>query len=652
MLGNEEQGATAERSDRSRAYFIDSPVGMALIDFDGHIKDTNPALEELLGYRPGGMIGLPLRDLSYTETDEIDLDDLRELETEGRKRATAEAQLTRSDGSVLWAELSASMTQTLDGFMLTIQDITHRKNEHQAVSEERELLKRVVTSSADAICLVELSGTIIEWNPAAERLFGWSKEEIIGQPLSTLLPPEAQEQAGDILRREREGQIVEEIVPRLRKDGTVFEAELTASGVRDPQGSIIGYVGSYRDVTERLLVETASSAVASDLDPLGAFTRFAAVLKEVFPFAQLTLSVIEGDGYRRVVSVGNESGNFMRDEVVTLQGNPVKQVVDSGEPMIVQDTRTGGWPFDRSLAERSIGSYIIVPLLENERVFATINLGFTKIKVPTDQMLHLLTSIGQAVAQGVKNILLYEQQKESIEQLRTIDEMKNSFLQAVSHELRTPLTVVLGLTLTLQRHAGTLKETQQKEILRMLTSNARKLERLLTDLLDLDRLTRGVLEPHLRETRLDDLVHRMAKEVDMGERTLHIEADEVEILVDGAKVERIVENLLVNAIRHTPEGCRIWAKVERDPEGALLAVEDDGPGVEDESKEAIFELFRQGSEKPSIGTGVGLTLVTRFAQLHGGRAWVEDRAGGGASFRVFLPLKPPGSPSTDENGGQ
>lgn len=640
----------SERADRLRAYFIDSPVGTAFVDLDGHIQDANPALEELLGYPSGGLVGLTLRDLSHTKQEALTPGVLRSLLDGRTVRATAEARLTRADGSAVPVEMNASKTRGAGGFVVTMQDRSQKNAELQAVSEERELLKRVVTSSADAICLVELSGTIIEWNPAAERLFGWSKDEIIGRPLSTLLPPEALEQAGDILRREREGQIVEETVPRLRKDGTIFEAELTASGVRDPEGNIIGYVGSYRDVTERLLVETASSAVASDLDPLSAFTRFAEVLKEVSPFAQLTLSVIEGRGYRRVVSVGNRGGSFTRDEVVPLDGNSVKEVVDSGKPMIVHDTRTGGWPYDEMLAQRGIGSYIIVPLIENERVFATINLGFAKVNVPTEQMVHLLDSIGQGVAQGVKNILVYEQQKESIERLRAVDEMKNSFLQAVSHELRTPLTVVLGLTLTLQKHAGTLDATQHKEILRMLTSNARKLERLLTDLLDLDRLTRGVLEPHLRQTRLDDLVHRMAKEIDLGDRSLHIDTQEVEILVDAAKIERIVENLLVNAIRHTPEGCRIWARVQDDPEGALLAVEDDGPGVDDESKKAIFELFRQGSEKPVIGTGVGLTLVTRFAQLHGGRAWVEDRQGGGASFRVFLPNRPPGSEGNGESG--
>ena len=462
---------------------------MAFLDLDGRIQDANPALEELLGYRPGGLEGVPLRDLSYTETDAIDLDDLRGLEAEGLKRASAEAQLTRADGTVLWADLIASMAQTLDGFVVTIQDITDKKAELQAVSEERELLKQRRDELRGRHRPGRTIGNDHRMEPRRRKAVrleqGRDHRTPLVDPPSTRSPgasrrhPQARTRGPD-----RRGERAPTAQGRNGVRGRTDRIRC-----RDPQGSIIGYVGSYRDVTERLLVETASSAVASDLDPLAAFTRFAEVLKEVFPFTQLTLSVIEGNGYRRVVSVGNAGNTFLRDEVVPLEGNSLKQVVDSGEPMIVQDTRAGGWPFDQSLAQRGIGSYIVVPLVESDRVFATINLGFAKIQVPTEQMLHLLTSIGQGVAQGVKNILLYEQQKESIERLRTVDEMKNSFLQAVSHELRTPLTVVLGLTLTLQRHAGTLNESQQKEILRMLTSNARKLERLLTDLLDLDRLT-------------------------------------------------------------------------------------------------------------------------------------------------------------------
>jgi PAS domain S-box-containing protein len=513
-------------------------------------------------------------------------------------------------------------------------------DDYQSILEERELLKRVVTHSADATCLVDMDRRIIEWNPAAERLFGWNKEEILGRPLSTIIPAGAAARADDILKREREGKIVDEIVPRLRKDGTVFEAELKASGVRDPEGNIIGYVGTYRDVTERVLVETASSAVTSELDPVGALTRFGEVLKEVFDFTQLTLSVIEGDHYRRVVSVGDNTQGFTRNEVVPLEGNSVREAVETRAPVIVDDTSASRLSFDERLARSGVGSYVIVPLIEDGRVFASINVGFSQPHVPNDKMVHLVASVAQGVAQGIKNVLLYEQQRESLERLQAIDEMKNSFLQAVSHELRTPLTAVLGLALTLEKQFESFGDEQRKEILGMLAFNARKLDRLLTDLLDLDRLTRGVLKPYLRPLHLGDLIDRMADEVDTEGRLVEIDSQDVQVVLDGAKVERIVENLLVNAVRHTPEESRIWIRAADADDGVLIVVEDDGPGVSDESKEAIFEVFRQGPERAVSGTGVGLTLVSRFAQLHGGRAWVEDRPGGGASFRVLLPHAP------------
>jgi NtrC-family two-component system sensor histidine kinase KinB len=112
--------------------------------------------------------------------------------------------------------------------------------------------------------------------------------------------------------------------------------------------------------------------------------------------------------------------------------------------------------------------------------------------------------------------------------------------------------------------------------------------------------------------------------------------------VDAAKVERIVENLLMNAARHTSSGRTIWLRVERGADGVLIAVEDDGEGVPEELRQAIFEPFRQGSTAAphAPGTGIGLSLVARFSQLHGGRAWVQEREGGGASFRVFLPNGP------------
>jgi signal transduction histidine kinase len=113
----------------------------------------------------------------------------------------------------------------------------------------------------------------------------------------------------------------------------------------------------------------------------------------------------------------------------------------------------------------------------------------------------------------------------------------------------------------------------------------------------------------------------------------------VVVSVDAAKVERIVENLLANTLRHTPAGTPVWIRIVPEARGVLLVVEDQGSGVPEEIREMIFEPFRQGPDAPehSPGVGVGLTLVRRFAELHGGRAWVQGRDGGGASFRIFLP---------------
>jgi PAS domain S-box-containing protein len=236
-----------------------------------------------------------------------------------------------------------------------------------------------------------------------------------------------------------------------------------------------------------------------------------------------------------------------------------------------------------------------------------------------------------------------QRERQAARQLRALDEMKNTFLDAVSHELRTPLATVIGIALTLQRAGSSLSEEDTADLVDRLVANAGKLDRLLADLLDLDRLSKGILAPRRSRTDLAALVDRVAQEWrQRSGRQLEVVAEPVVAWVDSAKVERVVENLLANAGRHTTPETPVWARVARRDDGVLLAVEDAGSGVPRELRATLFEPFRRGpgAAAHAPGVGIGLSVVARFAELHGGRAWVQDRPGGGASFQVLLPDSP------------
>jgi signal transduction histidine kinase/putative methionine-R-sulfoxide reductase with GAF domain len=235
----------------------------------------------------------------------------------------------------------------------------------------------------------------------------------------------------------------------------------------------------------------------------------------------------------------------------------------------------------------------------------------------------------------------FRREREAAQQLRALDEMKNTFLEAVSHDLRTPLTSILGSALTLEQSQLQIPTDDALDLVRRIATNARKLERLLADLLDLDRLQRGIVAPQRRPTDLAELIHRAVAETENPQgRDVHVDVAAVVASVDGAKVERIVENLVANALRHTEVQAQVWVHAEASDGGVLIRVDDDGPGIPPELRDEVFEPFRQAPGSAaghSPGVGIGLSLVRRFAELHDGRAWVEDREGGGSSFRVLLP---------------
>jgi signal transduction histidine kinase len=175
-------------------------------------------------------------------------------------------------------------------------------------------------------------------------------------------------------------------------------------------------------------------------------------------------------------------------------------------------------------------------------------------------------------------------------------------------------------------------------VIENLFAQARRLERLLADLLDLDRLRHGFVRPRFTPTDIASLVEQVVAAHQDHVHPIALRTELAHAAVDAPKVERIVDNLIVNALRHTPAGTKIAVRVEPDDGGVVIAVDDRGPGVAREDRDAIFEIFhRADGAGQTAGTGIGLALVAQFTALHGGRAWVQENPGGGSSFRVFLP---------------
>ncbi|MGZ4124696.1 MAG: PAS domain-containing protein, partial [Actinomycetota bacterium] len=201
----------------------------------------------------------------------------------------------------------------------------------------------------------------------------------------------------------------------------------------------------------------------------------------------------------------------------------------------------------------------------------------------------------------------------ALERLQTLDRLKNTLLHTLSHDLKAPLTAILGAASTLERLDDELSPDERSALLRTLEARSKGMNALLADLLDLDRLDQGIIEPRRFPTDVAELVTRVVAQTRdiLGRRTVEIEADAAGAAIDASKVERIVENLLTNAARHTPPTAHVWVRARREAEGVTIVVEDDGPGVPDEVKTEIFEAFHRGRAARDLpGSGIGLSLVS------------------------------------------
>jgi K+-sensing histidine kinase KdpD len=218
-----------------------------------------------------------------------------------------------------------------------------------------------------------------------------------------------------------------------------------------------------------------------------------------------------------------------------------------------------------------------------------------------------------------------------------LDDERTALQEAVAAEVRRPLTSILGITLAL-KHADP-GSAEGRDMVKQLATNARKLDRLVGELLSIDRIAAGTFTPNLRRTDLEALVRRVVDESpDLANRDVEVSADHVAIQLDPGLAEQIVEVLLANAGRRTVPGSSVWVRVAPAEGGAVVSVDDTGPEIPAGLRQAMFAAATDdASEGQRTRGATGLSLLSKLADVLGGRCWVEERTHEGASFRVFLP---------------
>jgi PAS domain S-box-containing protein len=598
----------------------------------------SPQLSAILGYDPEEWKADHHLWQSLLHPDDLE----RAIEADRIHRETGaplvqEVRVFARDGSIKWLRDEAILIRDDRGRPRWSQgifiDITERKEAEERLHEAEERYRSLVETIPAAIYIdaVDELSKGIYMSPQVEQIFGYPPEDWLARP-------ELWEQG---LHPDDREEVVERI-ERLNRDGVPFEAEYRfdnprrgwvwvqdqAVVIRGEDGTPLFAQGVMFDVTQRKQAQDQLREAEE---------RFRAIVEHVPAAIYLDLpddsmqTIYVSPQIEQITGIRPDQWRAENDVWIERMHPEDRERVAEGYLDAITNRRT--WDAEYRFV-RPDGKVVWV---HDETTFLHDENG-------NDTFLQgvLFDITEQKLAeQALRDS--EQREREAAERLRALDEMKNTFLAAVSHELRSPLTSILGLSLTLERQASALPVDEQADLLDRLAMNARKLDRLLKDLLDIDRLNRGIVTPQYRVTDVGALAVRTVESLEaLADRSVELQVEMVVLSVDPAKVERIVENLLVNAVRHTQPHARIWLSVGPAEGGVLIAVDDDGPGVPQDLREAIFEPFRQGPtpSKASPGTGIGLSLVARFAELHGGRAWVEEREGGGASFRVLLPPGP------------
>jgi PAS domain S-box-containing protein len=482
------------------------------------------------------------------------------------------------------------------------------------------LLAAIVASSDDAIVSKTLEGRILSWNAGAERIFGYSAAEAVGQPITLIIPPERAGEEPGLLERLRRGERVDHFETiRLTKDGRRIHISLTVSPVRNADGEIIAASKVARDVTERKLAAEALRAAQEELQVV-TDNMAAAVIRCSRDLRYLWVSPVAGAWYGR------------RPEDVI--GRHLQDVLGAEALALIQPH------IDR--------------VLGGERVEFEAELPYPTLGRRWVHAVYAPTRTSGGEVDGWVAVLTDTTPHHRFEDaLREADRRKDEFLAVLAHELRNPLAPIRNSLHILRLTARADVVAQQAA--EMLDRQVTHMVRLVDDLMEVSRITRGKIELIKDHVDVADVIRSAVETsrplIESAGHELALSLPPEPMLLEGdpVRLAQVFANLLNNAAKYTEPGGHIAVTAHRDGADAVIAVRDTGTGIPQAMLPRVFEPFAQidrHAARAQGGLGIGLTIVKSLVDLHGGRVEAHsDGPGRGSEFVVRLPL--PAAPRTD-----